>query len=185
MKGVIFNILEDFVIENWGEDALDSIVDKCSLKTTEPFVGPKFYPDEDLVKIVSAACEATSLGLHDILRRFGRYSFPRLKSHCPVSLGHIKSAPELLSAVDKVIHVEVRKLSAEAEPPQFNFVKQEVGYNLRYSSERQLCPFVEGMLLAIGDAYVTNIRYNKIGCMSSGCDHCEYEVFFSARQEAV
>jgi hypothetical protein len=57
MKGIIFNILEDFTNEKFGEDEFDFIVEKSILETTDPFVGPGTYPDSDLFKIVTKIVE--------------------------------------------------------------------------------------------------------------------------------
>ena len=185
MKGIIFNILEDFIIDNFGEEHLGAIIDNAQLSTSDPFVGPQFYPDEDLFRIATSACELLEAELSDVLRAFGRYSFSKLKAHCPVSLRHITNGQDLLFALDKVIHVEVKKLSAEAQPPKFSFRQCDDVYVLRYSSERKICPFVEGMLFGIGDEYSSYVSYDKQCCMLDGDDYCEYYVVFSALQEAA
>ena len=53
MKGVVFNMLEEFVVENAGEEVFEEILYTCEFITVEPFVGPGTYPDEDLNELVS------------------------------------------------------------------------------------------------------------------------------------
>ena len=61
MKGIIFNLLEGFLTERLGEEKSDELIESCSLKTREPFVGPGSYPDEDLLAIVDRAVEVTGM----------------------------------------------------------------------------------------------------------------------------
>ena len=42
MKGVIFNLFEEFVCESFGDEVWEEILDSAELKTQEPFVGPGF-----------------------------------------------------------------------------------------------------------------------------------------------
>ena len=78
MKGVIFNYLEEFITENWGEEKYEEILGECPLKTKEPFVGPGTYPDTDLLAIVSKTVEKLGITLPDALRSFGKFCFPKL-----------------------------------------------------------------------------------------------------------
>mgnify|MGYP001610707167 CR=1 FL=1 len=61
MKGIVFNLLEEYITDVLGEDAYDAIVGECDLITREPFIGPGTYPDEDLVEIITKASDAPAL----------------------------------------------------------------------------------------------------------------------------
>jgi hypothetical protein len=52
MKGVVFNLLEEFIIANSDEDTYEEILDECTFVTDGPFVGPGTYPDEYLIMLV-------------------------------------------------------------------------------------------------------------------------------------
>ena len=52
MKGIIINITENFITDNYGEEIFDQIMSSCNLKTEDPFVSPGTYPDSDLFEIV-------------------------------------------------------------------------------------------------------------------------------------
>lgn len=186
MKGVIFNILEDFVLETWGEDELEAIFNSTKLSTQDPFVGPMLYPDEDLLRLVETICIRNKMEPATALTQFGVFAFPKLKAACPASLDHIKSAPALLSILDRVIHVEVKKLTPLAMPPDFRFVpldEASEGHYLSYSSSRGLCAFVEGMLYGVGKAYQSKVELHKIRCMADGHKSCDYKIFFSDQEE--
>ena len=44
MKGVVFNIFEDFVCENFGDEVYEALLDACPLHSKGVFVGPDLPP---------------------------------------------------------------------------------------------------------------------------------------------
>ncbi len=182
MKGIVFNLLESFVCEGWGEDVYEEILDRCPLHTQEPFVGPGTYPDADLVSIASATAKHLGLSLPDALRAFGAYCLPHLVGSVPDLVGDMDTPEKLLLAVDGVIHVEVRKLFPKAHPPQFAVrINPDRTLHLEYRSERKLCAFLEGLFDGLGDHFDRDIRAEKHACMHDGSDHCAYTLQVSAR----
>src|SRR5437879_12104481 len=67
MKGVIFNLLQEVVTRAHGEDVWDSMLDASGLAGAYTSLGS--YHDEDLKKLVDAACKACGLSHCDALRR--------------------------------------------------------------------------------------------------------------------
>jgi hypothetical protein len=67
MKGIIFNMLEQFIIETADIDTYEEILDECQFSTAEPFIGPGTYPDADLMQIVGKTVEKLQIPLPDVL----------------------------------------------------------------------------------------------------------------------
>jgi len=86
MKGVIFDLVEEFIIEISDEETFEEIFSDCNFITEEPFVGLGIYPDEDLMELLNKAITKLNIPLPDALRSFGKGSFPNLvkKSHLPL-----------------------------------------------------------------------------------------------------
>jgi len=186
MKGVVFNLLESFICEGWGDAVYETILEGCPLHTREPFVGPGTYPDADLVSIASATARHLGLTLPDALRAFGAFCLPHLVGSVPDLVAPMKTPEALLHAVDGVIHVEVRKLFPKAHPPRFVVEDQPDGtLRLEYRSDRKLCAFLEGIFDGLGDHFGCDIRADKQACMHQGADHCAYQLSISARVQAV
>lgn len=182
MKGVVFNLLESFICEGWGDDVYEEILAQCPLHTQEPFVGPGTYPDADLVSIASATANHLGLSLPEALRAFGVYSLPHLVGSAPDLTRPLTTPEALLLAVDGVIHVEVRKLFPKAQPPQFTVRKNDDdSLHLEYRSDRKFCPFLEGLFDGLGDYFDHDIRAVKQVCMYDGADHCGYTLHISPR----
>lgn len=186
MKGIVFNLLEEFVIENWGEETYEAVLDSAQLETQEPFVGPGTYPDADLVELLVKTCEKVGAEAPDALRAFGKFCFPKLAEVGAVFLeGHDHPKSFLLSVHD-VIHVEVRKLYEHANPPEFAYEDPGDGQLvMAYRSKRNLCAFMEGLLQGTGDFFETPIEFKKTTCRHDGADWCRYELAFAPARTAA
>jgi len=184
VKGVVFNLLESFICDGWGDETYESILTLCPLQTKDPFVGPGTYPDADLFTIASKAAQMLELPLPDALRAFGRYCFPRLVAKVPHLVDQAGGAMAFLLTVDSTIHIEVRKLMPRAITPRFEF-REAVGGKVRltYHSKRNLCAFMEGLLLGCADHFGESVVYEQLACAHDGADGCLYDVEFSGHAE--
>ncbi|ANM31108.1 hypothetical protein ABI59_18295 [Acidobacteria bacterium Mor1] len=187
MKGVVFNLFEAFVVENWGEETYWKLVDACSLETSDGvFVGPGTYPDADLFTLVTKASEMLEVPAIEAIRAFGKFCLPHLMDKAGPLVEDIPSAKELLKQVDSVIHVEVRKMYPGAVTPVFRY--EDTGPDrliLEYRSNRKLCAFVEGLIEGAGDHYDTKIEYEHGPCMHHGSDHCSFSLRFEEQAQGV
>ncbi|MCB0317493.1 MAG: heme NO-binding domain-containing protein, partial [Bdellovibrionales bacterium] len=123
MKGEIFNLLEDFIVENWGVETFEKIYTEIheKLATKEPFVGPGTYPDSDFIKMAGKAVEILGVSLSEAVNAFGKFCFPRLAAKMPNLITPDKHPKEILLILDSIIHVEVKKVYKDSEPPKFSY----------------------------------------------------------------
>lgn len=179
MKGVVFNIFEDFVSEGWGEEAYESLLDACPLHSDGVFVGPATYPDADLLALVTLACQRFGVEPPDALRAFGRFMFGQLVEKFPAFVeGH--DTKSFLMSVHDVIHVEVRKLFPEAVTPSFHY--EDPGPDalvIHYTSERRLCFLMEGLLAGAAVHFGTALTLEQRGCMHEGAESCHFDLRFA------
>ncbi len=183
MKGEIFNIFEQFITDNFSADTFDSIHDdaKSKLVTQEPFVGPGTYPDADFFALVVSAVAILKLQLGSAVKAFGKYCFPRLASKVQEHIANVRRPAELLTILDGLIHVEVRKLYAGARPPRFTVLASQGDYiKVRYQSSRKLYDFVEGIIEGAANFYgfEASIVRQLIDADSGTCD---FEITFRKR----
>jgi Haem-NO-binding len=181
MKGIIFNTLESFICEGWGDDTYEEILSLCPLKTKEPFVGPGTYPDTDLVMIASQAAQKLGLPLGDALRAFGHYAFPKLATKVPALVDKNAGAKAFLLSIDSVVHVEVRKLYPHAITPKFDYddIDKKNALIIHYSSKRQMCTLMEGLIDGVAEYFGTTIRYEQRQCTGCGDARCEFHLQFA------
>ena len=163
MKGAIFKLLEDFVEATYGPDAFEDLIDATELETTEPFVGPGNYPAGDLLALVGTAVATHGIDVEDLLRAFGRHSFPALAASVPTLMEGLDDPHSFLLNLERVIHTEVRKLDPDASPARFTSVEQGPGeLILHYESEFGLFALVEGFLDGLGDWYGVPLERERL-----------------------
>ena len=186
MKGVVFNLVESFICDGWGEDKYEEILSLCPLKTKEPFVGPGTYPDSDLMLMVTKAAEILGVEVEDAVRAFGHYCFPKLSAKLPELVARHDHPFDFLMSVEDAIHVEVRKLMPNALTPSFRYRREdETHMVLEYRSPRKLCAFLEGLLDGVAEHFKVEIRREHALCMHNGHDCCEFRLVLAQESRAA
>jgi len=172
MKGVVFNIVEEIVRSEHGEDAWDSLLDGAGLTGAYTSLGT--YPDSDMAALVEVACRALGVGEADLLRHLGRQGFPRLSGRNPEIMIGFANARSLLLGLNSVIHPEVRKVYPGADVPVFVVAADNPdSVSLVYQSKRGLCHFAEGLALGVGDTFGEALEVTQPVCQHRGGEHCE------------
>lgn len=178
MKGVIFNSFEKFIIENFGEDAFDGILEETPMKTKDPFVGPGTYPDSDLLGMVMTASDHLQIPVEDAVKAFGKFLFGYLAAMTPKFVEIHDHPKDFLMTVEDVIHVEVRKLYDKAETPKFDYEElPENGLKIIYNSSRKMFTLMEGLIEGVGDYFGYEIEQNFKQIGNSG----HFSLAFSKR----
>jgi len=178
VKGVIFNLLEDVVSEEHGDDVWDDLLDAAGLEGTYTSLGN--YPDTDLHALLEAVGTKTGDSPDDILRWFGRRAIPKLSTVYPNFFeGH--DLRGFLLTLNDIIHAEVVKLYPGADVPIFDYIDGP-GRTLaiEYRSQRQLCPLAEGFILGASDHFREPVSIQQSTCMRDGADRCTIECTFGA-----
>lgn len=177
MKGIVFNLLEELVRRDFGEDAWDDLLDDAGLDGAYTSLGS--YADDELFALVGAASEATGRSPEDLIRWFGRESMPAyVGAHPDFFAGHASTRPFLLT-INDLIHPEVRKLYPGAGVPDFEYdTSSDEVLVMYYRSRRRLCAFAEGLIEGAAQHYGQTVSIAQPQCMHHGDDHCVLEIVF-------
>lgn len=180
MKGMIFNHFEGMITHVLGADAWERLLAESPLETCEGyFVGPKTYPDADLFALVTTASKITGQPIDELLTAFGRYLFPALVGQYPMFVKPGMTAKSLLLSVDKVIHVEVRKLHPDTILPTLRYEDPAADrLTILYRSPRRLCDLAGGLIEAVGSHFKETIEQHHPQCMKRGDESCRIECTF-------
>lgn len=183
MKGIIFNLLEEVVIQHHGEDTWDDLLDGAGLSGSYTSLGS--YPDEEALRLVGLAAEALDSTPFDTLRWFGREAMPLLAIRYPDYFsGHTTTRPFVLS-VNSIIHPEVRMIYPGADVPTFGFRDEPDGsLVMTYSSARRLCALAQGFLEGAAGHYGETAEVEHLQCMNRGSVSCVCRVSFSGAKPA-
>ena len=177
MKGVVFNLLEEIVSRDYGEDAWDDLLDAAGVDGAYTSLGG--YPDEDLSALVAAASKALEMPPEEVVRWFGRNALPLLATNYPQFFDpHDSSRPFVLTLND-IIHPEVRKLYPGADVPVFDFdTSSDEILVMGYTSPRRLCAFAEGLIEGAAEHYRESVSIEQPECMGRGDPKCVLEITF-------
>jgi hypothetical protein len=177
MKGIVFNLLEEAVVEAQGPDAWDQVLEDAGVDGAYTSLGN--YPDDEAMALVAAICEQVGEPANVVLRDFGRAALPSLVARFPEFAAAHASAKSFLMRLDDTIHPEVVKLYPDARPPRFRFEDPAPGVLvMHYVSERRLCAMAEGMIEASAAHFRESLALDHPECMRRGAPRCTFVATF-------
>jgi hypothetical protein len=177
MKGIVFNLLEEAVVEAHGPDAWDQVLEDVGVDGAYTSLGN--YPDDEAMALVAAICEQVGESADAVLRDFGRAALPRLVSRFPEFAAAHSTAKSFLMRLDDTIHPEVVKLYPDARPPRFRFEDPAPDVLvMHYVSERRLCAMAEGMIEASAAHFGATLALEHAECMRQGAPRCTFVATF-------
>lgn len=178
MKGIVFNLLEQIVSAEHGDETWEQLLDAAELDGVYTSLGS--YPDEDLLKLVGAASNALGVPPDDVVRWFGRSAMPLFAARYPALFAEHSETRSFVLTLNDIIHPEVRKLYPGATVPEFTFdTTDPETLGMDYYSPRKLCAFAEGLLLGAGDHFEETVTIVQPVCMNRGDQTCHLEIGFS------
>lgn len=179
MTGIIFEFLEQFGWVRLGKTRYEEILARCSLKTGKPFGHSETYPYEDFLAVVTGVVNALGISRAEVLREFGRFSFPKLAGLFPAYVLRYPHPKEFLLAVDSIIHTEVVKRFKGAAPPRFAYKDPSSDrLIMEYRSQRGLCQFMEGLIEGVGEVFRSPIKQKQTRCSLRGDTACVFDLRF-------
>ncbi len=179
MKGIVFTLLNDMVEEKFGLEAWDALITKAG--SDGMYLSTETYTDEELMKLVGAASEMTGIPANDLVKAFGTYMFPQFYAKYPVFFKEGMTLKSFLLTVDRVIHVEVRKLYPDAALPDFEYEDEDDNaLTMVYSSPRKMCALAEGLIAGAAEHFSTEYSLKHDKCMHKGDSCCHLEMVFAS-----
>ena len=179
MKGVIFNLLEQVVVQEHGEDAWDALLESARLDGVYTSLGN--YPDAQLVKLVHATATTLNVTPDAILRLFGARAIPLLATKYPVFFEGHESTRAFLLTLNDMIHPEVRKLYPGADVPEFTYdLGPESTLLMSYASARRMCALAEGLIEGAAAHFREHVTITQDECMHRGDPRCLFRIAFDS-----
>jgi hypothetical protein len=178
MKGIVFNLLEEVVRREYGEDVWDQLLDAATLDGSYTSLGS--YPDGHMLQLVAAASAALGVPPGDVVRWFGRKALPLLAERYPQFFQEHTSTRSFLLTLNHIIHPEVRKIYPGADVPVFDFDPSpgEDGLLMGYHSARRLCALAEGFIEGAAAHFGETVELHQPTCMLRGDEKCLIEISF-------
>ncbi len=162
MKGVVFSEFIDFVEETFSAEVVDDIIEVSDLPSGGAYTTVGTYDHRELLKLVAALSERSSIPIPVLVRSFGKHLFGRLTLAYPRFLDGIETSFEFLQRVENHIHVEVLKLYPDAELPHFECEASQPGrLSMIYRSQRPLADLAEGLMEGCAEHFSERIRIER------------------------
>ena len=174
MKGVIFNVVEEVVTHHLSLATWDHIVTAARVDGAYTSLGT--YDDAELDRIVVAAARVLNLSTDEVLRFVGTHAFARLAERVPEVMATMPDWRRVLTDLDQVIHVEVKKLYPAVMVPTFSAETVGDEVVLRYGSARRMCALAEGLAVGAGEWFGTALVVDQTECVRTGAPVCVMRV---------
>jgi len=147
MRGLIFTEFITLVEEKFGLRIADQLLTMPGLSDGGAYTSVGTYSHGEMLSMVKALAQHTGLPQSELLKIFGEWLFPKLAGSFEFATKHHQDAFSFLCSLDGIIHVEVRKLYADAQLPRVPVtrVDQRV-LVMEYRSPRPFADLAEGLL---------------------------------------
>lgn len=177
MKGVVFNVLEQLVVDQHGEDEWDDLLADAGLTGAYTSLGN--YDHREFEAIVAAAGRRWGERPDDVVRWCGRHAIPIFARRYPQLFAPHSDTRAFALTLNAIIHPEVLKLYPGAAVPVFDFDTSDPDVlELAYASERGLCAFAEGLLEGAAAHYGERASIEQPECVHRGGERCVLRVVF-------
>jgi hypothetical protein len=180
MQGIIFNALEEFVLESASMEVWNDVLDACQLASDGVYTAGITYDDAEVLALATALCGILNVSVNDGLKLFGVFLFDFLLKKGPIELHKYEDTPSLLLELESVVHRDVKRINPDAYTPLFEYtaITKDTG-SLSYYSKRKLCVVAEGLLAGAAKHYNQTVTMKHTQCMHDDFDKCIWDVIFA------
>jgi hypothetical protein len=177
MKGVVFNLLEESVRREFGEEVWEDLLDEAGLSGAYTSLGN--YPDAELAGLVAAAAARLGLPEAEVVRWFGQHALPLMADAYPAFFAPHHSARSFVLTLNDIIHPEVRKIYPGADVPEFDFDTTSPDVLVMgYHSHRRMCALARGLIEGAAAHFGEEAVIEEPECMHRGDPKCVFRITF-------
>ncbi len=175
MKGIVFDMLRDMVEELYGLEGWNAVLEEAG--SDGLYISTQTYPDDNLMALVAAAVTITGSDERSLVFAFGEYMAAEFYRRFPAFFDNAGNLIDFLISVDRIVHMEVRKLYPGAHLPCFAYRHERPDeLIMEYRSPRKMCRLAEGLISGSARHYGTAFRMEHSPCMHEGADHCSLKI---------
>jgi len=176
MYGIVNKSIEDLVVENFGEETWQSVLEKSGVEV-DFFISNEPYDDDITYKLAAAIASELKITVSDVLKLFGEWWILRTtkeKYGNMIEAGGHNLKDFLVNL--PIFHNRVMLVYPKLTPPEFKVSDIETSsIHIHYYSKREgLQDFVYGLLTGLGKLYETP---TEVELMQSRDDGNSHEIF--------
>ena len=178
MYGIINKAIQDLVINKFGEEEWESILESSDLDI-DYFISNETYEDGITYKLIGTIAEKTNVPVSDLLYLFGEWWVIKVSKEKYGSLMESggSSLREFLIHLP-VFHNRIMLIYPKINAPEFRVSDvEDKSIHIHYFSERAgLKDFVHGILDGLGKMYNTPVKTELLESRDDGSDHEVFKV---------
>ena len=181
MHGLIFHAFRSYLASSFGRETDDIWAAAAAYDVTQS------HPDEDFLALVARAEAAVGKPAVELLGGFGEFAAMRTFADLyPDYYRESGAARPFLLSVEDHIHALVRRAVPDAQPPRLHVMPfGERGVAITYTSERQLCALLEGLVRGTARSFGEEATVEHPECMLRGALACAFFVEIRAATTAA
>ena len=147
MLGVVFTEFVDMVIDTFGEEVADKMLDIPELESDGAYTAVGTYSYQEMLSLVTNLSEQTGIAVNDLVQTFGRHLTKVFAARYAVFFENVADPFDFLESIDDHIHKEVLKLHPDALLPSFSSRREGADtLILEYSSSRPFGVLAHGLI---------------------------------------
>jgi hypothetical protein len=175
VKGIVFTEFLDMVEAQFTPAVADRMITAAAVPSDGAYTTVGTYDYREIIQLVAQLSALTSIPVPKLLHTFGIYLFDRFVMTYPRLFAGVTSAFSFLERVENHIHVEVRKLYADAELPTFVCdTSTPDRLTMLYRSSRPFADLAEGLIAGCIAHFGESICVHRDDIASSHGTHVRF-----------
>jgi predicted hydrocarbon binding protein len=175
MHGLIFSELKKYVETKFDAKTWNTLQEKAGLKGNL-YLAASVYPDNDLLSLVTTACQMTGMDAKTILEDFGEFIAPDLIRQYAFLVKPDWTLVDFLCNTEDTIHKIVRFHPGVAPPQLLVRRLADDRVTIFYDSKRRMCALLKGIVKGAAKHYSKTVSIVESRCMLQGDPECTVHV---------
>jgi hypothetical protein len=185
VRGVMFNLLERFVLDSWGADAYEGILERCEDGARGPFISVLEYPDAAFFDQMGATAAQLGTSLERAVEGFGVWAVPHLAKRYPSLVEGRLGAHACILALPEAFHDEVRKLDPDVGPPPMRCEGQAPNLTVTFVATPGCCALLTGLLRGVAHRFGEHADVHHCACVNDGASACRLKISLHPAREGA
>lgn len=179
MKGIIFKELIEMCEKTFGDEVVDKVIEKSRLDSGGSYTSVGNYDHGEILSLLTHLHNETKIPVKDLIISFTDYLMGTFKRVHPDFFAH-KHVFDFFESIDSYIHVEVRKLYPDSNPPKISCTREsDKKINIVYQSEKPFADVAEGLILASLSHFSATAQLQTTDLAGEPGTHREFSVELS------
>lgn len=176
MHGIIYKSFKDYVQNRYGREGWDDLREAAGVERTV-YMSTRRYEDDELVALLEAAAERSGDSVQGVLESFGESAAGDVLGMYKAKIDDDWGALDVVAHAEDAIRDVISIKDPNVAPPGLETEwTDDDTVHIHYTSNRQLCGLVKGIVQGIARDYGQRLRVNESRCMLNGAGACEIDV---------